>query len=72
MADFMRISEVAERLGVGTRRAYRLAQRGEIPSVRHGGSIRVPRAAWEQYLEAETRKAISALKGGETYAEGGA
>lgn len=67
MTDFMRIQEVAERLGVGTRRAYRMAARGEIPTVRHGFGVRVPRAAWDAFIADQTQAAMRAMKESEKH-----
>ena len=38
-------------MGVSKNVAYEAARRGEIPSIRLGGRILVPRAALEQLLE---------------------
>ena len=40
-----RIAEAAEILGVSRSKAYELVASGEIPSVRLGGTVRVPAAA---------------------------
>jgi len=40
----LRVAEVAPLLGVSRSKAYELVARGEIPSVRIGGSVRVPLA----------------------------
>lgn len=40
----LRVSEVAPLLGVSRSKAYELVARGEIPSVRIGGLMRVPLA----------------------------
>ena len=38
----LRPPEVAEALGIGRSKAYELIASGEIPSIRIGGSVRVP------------------------------
>ena len=45
------VMEVANIMGVSKNVAYEAARRGEIPSIRLGGRILVPRAALEQLLE---------------------
>jgi excisionase family DNA binding protein len=42
---FLTVTEFAELLRVSRRTAYVLVRTGEVPSVRVGGSIRIPRAA---------------------------
>jgi excisionase family DNA binding protein len=39
------VSELADLLRISRRTAYVLVQTGQVPSVRFGGSIRIPRAA---------------------------
>jgi excisionase family DNA binding protein len=45
------VREAAKLLRIGRNLAYDLVARGEIPSVRLGRLIRVPRAALQQLLE---------------------
>ena len=47
--------EVATILGVSVGRAYELARRGAIPSVRLGRQVRVDRIALEKWLAGEIR-----------------
>ena len=51
------IREAARRLGVGERKAYRMAERGEYPfsafTCRVGSIYLVPRAAFERFLRGE-------------------
>jgi len=54
---FLTVNEVAELLRVSTRTAYLLVQTGEVPSVRVGGSIRIPRATLVQELGKSMRRA---------------
>ena len=42
---FLTVNELADLLRVSRRTAYVLVQTGQVPSVRFGGSIRIPRAA---------------------------
>jgi excisionase family DNA binding protein len=46
LLDFL--PEAAEALGIGLNSAYEAIARGEIPHIRIGQSIRVPRTALEQ------------------------
>ena len=48
----LRVPETAEAQGISRSKAYDLIGRGLIPSVRLGGSIRVPVAALKKLLEA--------------------
>ena len=45
------IQEVARILGVGRDQAYNAAKSGDIPSIRIGRRILVPRKAFERMLE---------------------
>lgn len=46
------VPEAAKLLRIGRNLAYELVSRGEIPSIRLGRLIRVPRAALEEHLSA--------------------
>jgi len=46
-----RISEVAELIGVSKSKAYEMASRGELPTIRLGGSLRVNASALRALLE---------------------
>jgi excisionase family DNA binding protein len=46
----LRPSEAAEALGISRSRAYELIASGGLPSVRVGGSVRVPVAALERWI----------------------
>ena len=55
---FLKVPEVAERLRIGRNRVYEMVTAGEIPSVRIGPKlIRIPREAFERYLEQQGVKA---------------
>jgi excisionase family DNA binding protein len=45
------VQEAAKILGIGRNAAYEAARRGEIPTIRIGGRILVPKAALESMLE---------------------
>ncbi len=50
----LRVQEAAEALGVSRAKAYELIAAGQIPSVKLGGCIRVPVAALERWIGAQT------------------
>ena len=60
-APMMRPADVARELGVSRVRIYALMRTGEIPSVRIGGAIRVPRLAWETWLRRRAADALAAV-----------
>jgi excisionase family DNA binding protein len=47
------IIEAARRLGIGRNQAYEAAHRGEIPSIKIGKRLLVPKAALEKMLSGE-------------------
>lgn len=51
------VPEAAHALGIGTTLAYELVGRGVLPHVRLGRALRVPRAALEAWVAANTRGA---------------
>lgn len=55
---FRRLREVSALLGVVPFRVYQLVASGVVPSVRVGGAIRIPRAAWEQWLKSQADAAL--------------
>jgi len=50
----LRVDEAARLLAIGTTLAYELIARGDLPSIRLGRSVRVPRAALEAWISART------------------
>jgi excisionase family DNA binding protein len=46
------IETAGRMLGLGKNASYNAAHRGEIPTIRIGGRILVPKAAFEKMLEA--------------------
>ena len=48
--DVLTVEEAAQRLGIGRGSAYEAARRGEIPVIRIGRRILVPRLAFERML----------------------
>lgn len=57
----LRVADVARYLGVSVQRGYQLVKGGQIPAVRVGGAIRIPRAAWERWLSEKTEAACRAV-----------
>lgn len=48
------IEQVARILGISRASAYRAAERGEIPCIRIGGRVLVPRSALDRLLGGQT------------------
>ncbi len=55
----MTVSEAAKALGIGRGSAYEAVRRGDIPSLRVGRRLVVPRAAFERLLADATPGATS-------------
>ena len=55
--DFLRPSEISGSLGVTTGRIYQLLASGQLPSVRVGKAIRIPKKAFEEWVTAQTAQA---------------
>ena len=51
------INEVAMRLHVSRASAYRLVASGQLPVIRVGRAVRVPKMAFEQWFERHTGRA---------------
>ena len=45
------VPEAGQELGIGRNQAYNAARSGEIPTIRIGGRLLVPRAAFERLLD---------------------
>ena len=54
------VQEAAKILGIGRNAAYEAARRGEIPTIRIGGRILVPKAALDNMLEKAGREGVAA------------
>jgi len=50
----LRPAEVQEQLGLSRAKVYRLMQHKILPTVRIGGSVRVPRKALSKWIEENT------------------
>jgi len=67
---FVPIEEIAAALDRTPRRAYQLIAAGEIPAVKVGGRVRVPRPTWEAYLTALANLAVESIGGATTGGQG--
>jgi len=47
------VSQASKLLGIGRRQAYDAAARGELPTIRIGRRLLVPRVAFERLLESQ-------------------
>jgi excisionase family DNA binding protein len=52
----MRPGEVSVRLGLSRSKVYRMIERRELPSLRIGRAVRVPRPAFEDWLSRVERE----------------
>jgi excisionase family DNA binding protein len=59
--ELLRPRDLAAPLGVSTYRVYQLLRGGIIPHVVVGGSIRIPRGAWESWLAEQNRLAQTTI-----------
>ena len=57
----MTVPECAQLLGVGRNNCYERAKAGEIPSIRVGKRLLIPRAALQKWLD-ETRNRAAAAE----------
>ena len=62
--QLLAIRDVAPLLGVGPSRVYQLVADGELPAIRVGRAIRIPRGALEDWLRRCERRAMAALREG--------
>ena len=51
----MRVEEASRYLSLGRTKTYELLAQGEIPSIRLGRSLRVPREALRSWIQAQIR-----------------
>jgi excisionase family DNA binding protein len=54
VAFYVKVSDVAERLGLSIPRIYQLLQARQLPHVRRGARLLIPARAFEEWCEAET------------------
>ena len=57
----LRVPEAAEWLSVGRSTVYELVQRGELPTVHIGRSVRIPAAAVRAWVEQQAAEADAGL-----------
>ena len=53
----LRVEEASRYLALGRTKTYELVAQGEIPSIRFGRSLRIPREALRAWLDAQLREA---------------
>ena len=51
VSAYISVKDVAARLGVSKMTIYRMVHSGEIPSIRVGRSFRIPKTAFQAWLE---------------------
>jgi excisionase family DNA binding protein len=56
----LRMADAAKVLGISRSKIYALAARGDVPVVRIGGSLRIPAAALDRWLDERTVGAVPA------------
>lgn len=56
-SQLLKAQRVAEHLDISKSKAYQLMQAGTIPTIRIGGSLRVPAKALTRWIEANTKAA---------------
>ena len=57
--SFLSVTDIAELLHVSRSRAYQLLSSGEVPNTRVGGRIRVPVAAWNEWVGKKAKAALA-------------
>jgi excisionase family DNA binding protein len=57
MSDLLRVEEVARVLGIGRTKAFEMVARRELPVIRMGRLVRVPRAALAAWIADRTELA---------------
>jgi excisionase family DNA binding protein len=54
------VKEAAKALGLNQNGVYEAVNRGDIPSLRVGGRILIPRVAFDRWLESAATKPVAA------------
>ena len=67
-SDMLRIVDVQQALGIGRTKAYCLVQSGELPYVKIGNAIRVPKQLLIDYIQKKSYNSAEADK--RRYVEG--
>jgi excisionase family DNA binding protein len=60
--ELLRVSDLATQMGVSAGRVYQLVRAGELPSVRVGGAIRIPKDAWRAWLDQQRDRALNSVR----------
>jgi excisionase family DNA binding protein len=57
MSDLLRVEEAARVLGIGRTKAFEMVARRELPVIRMGRLVRIPRAALDAWIAERTELA---------------
>lgn len=57
--EFLGVRDIARALNVSVAQAYRLIHSGKVPGARVAGVVRVPRAAWQHWLNDQAEAALA-------------
>jgi excisionase family DNA binding protein len=60
--QLLKPSDLAPMFGISVSRVYQMISAGELPSVRVGGAIRIPRGAWNKWLADQGDRAMKSLR----------
>lgn len=60
-SEFLTVAELGVRLRVSRTTAYQLVRQRQVPSIRLGGTIRIPTAALDRWLVDQERAALSVV-----------
>ena len=58
-SEVLTVKQIREKLNIGLRQAYSLVNKSDFPSIRVGGSIRIPKKAFEEWLENQAQSEYS-------------
>ena len=61
-APLLRVAEAAELTGLSTRAVYRAIERGELRAARLCSRLRIPRAAFDEWIERSTVRPAEPLR----------
>ena len=68
---FLTVAELAELFGLSQRTAYRAVAAGDVPHVRVGGRLFIPRSAFETWLRAGQPKSGESQRAAQRHGEAG-
>lgn len=66
--DLLTVDELADYLHIGRRQAYAAVGRGEVPSIRIGRTIRIPKHALQEWMDRQCSAAAATDPHDETLA----